>query len=202
MKNELVGKIMEIFMVPIAAVTLITAGLVNPPEAEAERGLYAGVQGDYAQFSDSHMDEVYGNMWGLGARVGYQTRRGLRAEAKLHTARAQGVDTIDDLGAVNFALTTRGLQLRLAKAFGWFDKLTPYIGIEGSRETLTQVLTCDRGTVFDDSFEALGGGVFGGGEVAFSNKQSGYIEVSRNTIPVGQSNLGGFTVSFGIKTRF
>jgi hypothetical protein len=201
MKNELVGKIMEIFMVPIAAVTLITAGLVNPPEAEAERGLYAGVQGDSATFSDPHMQEVYGNMWGLGVKVGYQTRRGFRAETKLHTARARGTDTIDDLGTVNFALTTLGSQLRFAKAFE-FDTFTPYVGVEGSYETLTQVLTCDRGTVFDGSFPAIGYGAFAGFEVPFSNKQSGFIEGLRNTISLGESNLGGLTISFGLKTRF
>ena len=202
MKNELMKKINRMLVVPIAALTLATAGLVNPPKVEAERGLYAGVQGDYATFLDSHMSDVYGNMWGLGAKAGYQTRRGLRAEAKLHTAQAQGTDTIDDLGTVNFALTTRGLQLRLAKAFGWFDKLTPYIGVEGSRETLSQTVTSDYGEIFSGSFEALGGGVFAGVEVPFSNKQSGYIEALRNSIPLGEADMGGFTVSFGIKTRF
>ncbi len=201
MTNELMKKINRMLIVPVAALTLATAGLVNPPKVEAEPGLYAGVQGDYATFLDSNMQGVYGNMWGLGAKLGYQTRRGFRAETKLHAARAQGTDTIDDLGTVNFALTTSGLQLRLAKAFE-FDRFTPYVGVEGSYETLTQLVTSDRGTIFSGSFLAIGGGAFAGLEVAFSNKQSAHIEVLRNTIPLGESDLGGLTVSFGIKTRF
>lgn len=201
MTNKLVRNISRILAVPIAALTFGAGTLVSPPQVEADEGVYAGVQGDYAEFSDSHVQEVYGNMWGLGVRGGYETKNGLRLEAKLHTARAQGTDTLVDLGAVNFALTTSGVQFRLAKAFD-FDRFTPYVGVESSYETLTELLTSELGAVSTGSFPAIGYGAFAGLEVAFSNKQSAHIEVLRNSIPISVFDLGGTTLSFGIKTRF
>ena len=86
----LVKKVSKFLMVPVAALTLATAGLVSPPKVEADEGFYVGMQGEYFVPSNSAFKEIYENMWGLGVRAGYETDDGLRIGANFHSKRAEG----------------------------------------------------------------------------------------------------------------
>ena len=213
MKNGLVRKVGKMLTIPILALSLSSVGLASPKKAEAKEGFSIGAQAEYIMPSDQAMKDIYGNMFGIGGKVGYQTRDNFRVGIKAGFSFATGTPYLlgdsSDISATS-SIRDLSVQARVAKAFD-LGKVTPYLGVEGSYDSIKEVL--ELSDIYGDTASAsaktseFGYGIFGGIEIPTSVKVTPYMEILINSIPIKDSggaseNLGGVSIAAGAKYQF